>query len=100
MALDRFRVPAEHPCLSGHFPGTPVSPGVVLLDAIFVLLHARFAAEVAAIDWVKFLAPVPPDQELEVAFEARDGRVGFSAVLHGRRILHGVARLTAEEPGG
>ncbi|MBS1142561.1 MAG: hypothetical protein H6R13_4014, partial [Proteobacteria bacterium] len=27
-----WRAPSDHPALTGHFPGRPIMPGVVLLD--------------------------------------------------------------------
>lgn len=48
-------VPADHPSLAGHFPGRPIVPAVVILDAVLSaarqgrpdlrarrLLHAKF----------------------------------------------------------
>lgn len=54
---------AEHPAFAGHFPGAPIVPGVLLLDAA---LHALEAAGVppTGIASAKFLQPVAPDQLL------------------------------------
>lgn len=67
-----LRVPAEHPLLRGHFPGDPVVPGVLLLDA------ARRACEQAlgrsfairAVEVVRFLQPVRPGQAVSLVVRA------------------------------
>ncbi|MBV9736388.1 MAG: beta-hydroxyacyl-ACP dehydratase [Acidisphaera sp.] len=98
MARHRFRVAAEHPCLPGHFPGRPVVPGVVLLDAVFALLEVGGTRALAGIEAVKFLAPVLPGQEVEIAFDRRADRVAFSAVTGGRVVMRGAVRLAGGEP--
>ncbi len=57
---------ADHPAFAGHFPGAPIVPGVLLLDAA---LHALEASGVQAtgIASVKFLQPVAPAQVLALA---------------------------------
>jgi 3-hydroxyacyl-[acyl-carrier-protein] dehydratase len=54
----RRTISADHPSLPGHFPGTPIVPGVVILDEILAALTEwREDSHVTAIRAVKFLAP-------------------------------------------
>lgn len=82
----RFVVPAGHPALPGHFPGRPIVPGVVLLDAVFAaapLVPARLLR-------AKFAAPVGPEEEVLVEFERRaSDRLGFTCWCRGLRVLWG-----------
>jgi 3-hydroxymyristoyl/3-hydroxydecanoyl-(acyl carrier protein) dehydratase len=75
-----MRIAVSHPALPGHFPGHPVVPGVVLLDAVVEALprHAGGAVRVTGFPSVKFLAPLLPEQDFDVAFSAgRPGQIGF-----------------------
>lgn len=87
-----MRIPASHPALPGHFPGHPVVPGVVLLDAVIVSLarHAGRAVRVTGFPAVKFLAPLGPEQECDVTFsDKRPGQAGFEVVAAGTVLASG-----------
>ena len=58
-------IDAAHPALPGHFPGQPIVPGVVLLDSVAAALSERDLT-VTGVRKLKFLAPVPPGQPVEL----------------------------------
>ena len=79
-----WTVPVDHPAFAGHFPGTPILPGVVLLDTV---IHSIAAATGIALDLyeissVKFLSPVSPGNEL---------------VIHHTILANGTIRFDIEE---
>lgn len=66
--MTRFTLPPDHPALPGHFPGRPIVPGVLLLDAVI-----QAAGGATHIRRAKFLAPVAPGEEVEILLEPRPG---------------------------
>jgi len=84
---------AGHPSLPGHFPGTPIVPGVVILDEILDVLNECHAnARLTGIPVVKFLAPLKPDQVFTVrvsAIEQATDEIAFSCTSDGRVISEG-----------
>jgi 3-hydroxymyristoyl/3-hydroxydecanoyl-(acyl carrier protein) dehydratase len=69
-----FVVPADHPSLAGHFPGQPVVPAVVLLDAVLAAIRTRGDLVLRSIPVAKFLLPVLPDEcvDLRIQFHSID----------------------------
>jgi 3-hydroxyacyl-[acyl-carrier-protein] dehydratase len=61
----------EHPAFAGHFPGTPIVPGVVLLDEVLHALGTDIG--LVATDWqissVKFLSPLTPGEPATMEYE-------------------------------
>ena len=94
-----FVIPNDHPSLAGHFPGRPIIPGVVVLDAAMAqILRCRPACSVTSLDDVKFLAPVLPGSEVTVTFrESSPGRVIFVCTVAGQSVLRGRAVVAVGE---
>ena len=63
-----WTVPVEHPAFAGHFPGSPVLPGVLLLDMALhtIATAAGITLNRCEINSVKFLSPANPGDELEI----------------------------------
>jgi 3-hydroxymyristoyl/3-hydroxydecanoyl-(acyl carrier protein) dehydratase len=84
-----FSVPADHPALPGHFPGRPVVPGVLLLDAVFDAV-ATAGGTVTKLMRAKFSSPVLPGTGVDVTLAAKGpGRVGFTCRAAGAIVLTG-----------
>ena len=81
-----FRVPAEHPCLPGHFPGEPLVPGVVMLEAVAEALRAWRGERLARIAEAKFVAPLRPGEDAEVRLSEVAGRLRFE-IRRGQELL-------------
>ena len=92
-------IAADHPAFAGHFPGIPILPGVVLLDAA---VHALLVAQGACgsgnndrttpackISAAKFLSPVAPGETLTISY-----RTSASGSTH--FLISGVNRKVAE----
>ena len=88
----RWTVPADHPALAGHFPGTPIIPGVLLLD---IALHTIAAATGMALDActissVKFLSPARPGDDVVIRHEiTANGTIHFAIDSGARKIASG-----------
>ena len=96
-------LPSDHPALAGHFPGHPIFPGVVLLDAAICAIEAHFGSPVRGLPVAKFLAPVRPGMTLMLQAERGDGAVRFElATADGVRVATGsaVLRVDGDPPRG
>ena len=92
----QFSINADHPALSGHFPGNPIVPGVVMQDHILAAVTVAFPAyQVVGIRKLKFLRRLLPQQTCDVQFgaiqlsEMYDGRLRFECLQAGERIAEG-----------
>jgi 3-hydroxyacyl-[acyl-carrier-protein] dehydratase len=68
--MTEFAIPADHPCLPGHFPGQPIVPGVVVLDRVLAAIEAQHGALGALrMPQVKFLQPLLPQQTARIELQ-------------------------------
>ena len=91
MTMDtRLMFGADHPAFAGHFPGSPIVPGVLLLDAAIHALETTAGAGVAGVASAKFLLPVGPGEALTLAVAAAgESRAAFEIRRNGERVATG-----------
>jgi len=99
-----LRVPADHPCAEGHFPGNPIVPGAVLLDWILAALEHAYGRSPSAwtVKSAKFLHPTRPGDELELEFApTAGGDIRFDCRSGAQTVVTGLIRGTdgRVEPG-
>lgn len=69
MLTASFIIPETHPSLSGHFPGYPITPGVVSIDNVVRgLLDQLQGASLGEIPQIKFLHPLLPKIKVIVTY--------------------------------
>lgn len=82
-----LRVPGGHPILAGHFPGAPLVPGVLLLEAVRQACERTLARTFRLVEVVeaRFSQPVAPDQpvSLQAALTGDGPDVEVEGAWHG-----------------
>jgi 3-hydroxymyristoyl/3-hydroxydecanoyl-(acyl carrier protein) dehydratase len=84
-----FQVAADHPCLPGHFPGSPLVPGVMLLEQVALALRAWRGERLSRVQDAKFVAPLLPEQPAQVTLTEMQGRVRFEIRREGELLARG-----------
>lgn len=90
---------AGHPVFAGHFPGRPIVPGALLLDAaIHAVMQAHAPSDnpppICQISSAKFLSPVLPGETLTLSWHSTDtGQTRFDIAGSGRLVATGLLVL-------
>ena len=90
--VTHWTVPLDHPAFAGHFPGTPILPGVVLLDTAMqaIAQASGIALDRCEIGSVKFLSPAHPGEALVIQHViSASGTIRFDIVAGIRKIASG-----------
>jgi 3-hydroxyacyl-[acyl-carrier-protein] dehydratase len=92
----------SHPSLPGHFPGTPVVPGVVLLSEVLGEFSRRWPElRVSGIAKLKFLRVLFPEQPFTVEFDLPDETVlRFKCWQGGSVLAEGRLAIASARSGG
>lgn len=90
-----------HPSLPGHFPGTPVVPGVVLLSEVLADLRRQLPqVQATGIKKLKFLRMLFPEQRFTVEFgEPAERNLRFKCWQDGALLAEGNLALQLPETG-
>lgn len=95
----RFVINADHPSLPGHFPGRPIVPGVLLLDAVAGALAADLGLRCTQLKYAKFMSPLLPGEVCRVILTPADGQLlRFDCVVGERPVASGVFVCRPAEP--
>lgn len=93
-------IAADHPAFAGHFPGVPILPGVVLLDAAVHRLTQTMRASssdsaTCQISSAKFLSPVSPGETLTITCTSTNsGNTRFDISGGDRKVATGTLAWT------
>ena len=96
-------IPADHPAFAGHFPGTPIVPGVVLLDLVLQAIEAGCGrpSPRCALTTVKFRSIVRPGERLRLHVELMaSGAARFELESDGRAVASGTLAVPAGAANG
>lgn len=94
--IEVIRIPADHPALPGHFPGDPVVPGVLLLDAAWARIRERRPGSIASLPSVKFLSPVRPGEAVHLRVEFTANAARFTGLRDGSPVFEGSFVFTGD----
>jgi 3-hydroxymyristoyl/3-hydroxydecanoyl-(acyl carrier protein) dehydratase len=96
----RLEISAGHPSLPGHFPGRPIVPGVVLLDAVLDSAQRWLGRPVVVTGMpvAKFMSPLLPGQPAELRLELAGCRLDFVVTAGTRMLAKGRFRLQPDSP--
>lgn len=88
-----------HPSLPGHFPGSPVVPGVVLLSEVLTELQRQQPhMQVTGIKKLKFLRMLFPEQKFTVEFaEPAETSLRFKCWQAGALLAEGNLALSSQD---
>ena len=87
-----IRVPEQHACFAGHFPGQPIVPGALLIQWILREIHQQHPrGQVRAVNSIKFSASLKPGDQcmLETRYDEHSQKLRLSCLSGSTLICKG-----------
>ena len=93
--------PVDHPAAEGHFPGSPIIPGALLLSETVRAIAANLgtAYSPCQIASAKFFYPVRPGDRVLIDFACVASSIKFNCTVVGRTVLSGRMKIQAVQAG-
>jgi len=94
-SVHEHRFAVDHPTAAGHFPGNPIIPGALLLEAVLRAADPAGRYTSYEVRSAKFLHPVRPGDNLQIHCTDLPGNgtnfggVKFDCSVRQRRVLTG-----------
>ena len=89
--LPRFTVHADHPSLADHFPGNPIVPGALVLDALVEACEDRHPElRVLGVSSLKFKSQLKPDITAEIVFSSSPRGLAVKVMTEDGVIAEGI----------
>jgi len=93
-------IAADHPALAGHFPGSPVVPGALLLDAVISAAETKGRCRVREVLRMKFHRPLGPDTAFSIRLRPLEGgRLEVACGVGAELLLSGLLRTVPGDAG-
>jgi 3-hydroxymyristoyl/3-hydroxydecanoyl-(acyl carrier protein) dehydratase len=96
-----YSFPNDHPSGAGHFPGNPIIPGALLLDAMLEFLPPDPSSYPMTLHTAKFLHIVRPGETVDFSWQDRPGgKRDFECRLRpaGTLVMTGTLSLACPAP--
>ncbi|MCF6250824.1 MAG: hypothetical protein L3J75_06070 [Methylococcaceae bacterium] len=86
-----YCIPSSHPSLAGHFPKSPIVPGVVLLDYTSTLIcHWKNRIRIKSLSQAKFHHPLYPEQLFTIHLtQSTEKSIKFECLKAEEKLLSG-----------